>query len=125
MYLSVTIIERSVAELAEVHSFYLITFLAAKREKLPVGKTVDFPFGRKEKEFLNEYYKPAPASKYFYRVSRIGAQSHHWLPHEFPTSGSQKNRTTTFKDAFEHVGTELWGWKKDYVKVLAARGETP
>jgi hypothetical protein len=119
MYLSFEQIKKSHDALANVHPFYLITFLACKAGRLPIGRVVHFPIDRKETEHLETHFKTDPSSTCFYRVSKVGRRDQRWLKEDYPSSGSQKTRTTTFKDAFIHkIGTDLWGWDRDYVDVL-------
>ncbi|MHC4620715.1 MAG: AAA family ATPase [Planctomycetota bacterium] len=119
MYLSFDQIRKSDDALADVHPFYLVTFLACKAARLPVGKAVHFPFDRKETEHLVRYFKTDPSSKRFYRLSKVGRKDQRWLKEDYASSGSQKTRTTTFKEAFIHTtGTDLWGWASGYVNVL-------
>jgi hypothetical protein len=74
---------------------------------------------KNEKQHLEEYFKTNPSSRYYYRLSKVGPKGHRWLNEDYASSGSQKTRTTTFKDAFIHKrGTDLWGWDNSYVGIL-------
>ena len=122
MYLSFEQIRKSHDALADVHPFYLFTFLACKARRLPVGRAVHFPIDKKEADHLSLYFRTDPSSKHFYRVSKVGRKDQRWLNEDYPSSGSQKTRTTTFKDAFIHeTGTDLWGWERDYVEALESK----
>jgi len=122
MYLSFEQIRKSHDALADVHPFYLFTFLACKAGRLSVGRAAHFPIDKRETEHLSLYFRTDPSSKYFYRVSRVGRKDLRWLNEDYPSSGSQKTRTTTFKDAFIHeTGTDLWGWERNYVEVLESK----
>ncbi|MBW8040363.1 MAG: ATP-binding protein [Planctomycetes bacterium] len=119
MYLSFEQIKKSHDALGDVHPFYFVTFLACKAKRLPIGRSVHFPMDKNEKQHLEVYFKPNPSSRYYYRLSKVGPKGHRWLNEDYASSGSQKTRTTTFKDAFIHkTGTDLWGWDKSYVGIL-------
>jgi len=119
MYLSFEQIRKSHDALNKVHPFYLFTFLSCKAGRLPVGRTLHFPIDKRETEHLLAYFKTDPSSNYFYRVSRVGRGDQRWLNEDYPSSGSQKTRTTTFMGAFIHKsGTDWWGWQKGYVDFL-------
>ncbi|MCK4816226.1 hypothetical protein KA005_10700, partial [bacterium] len=119
MYLSFEQIRKSHDALSKVHPFYLFTFLSCKAGRLPVGRAVHFPIDKREIEHLLAYFKTDPSSNYFYRVSRVGRRDQRWLNEDYPSSGSQKTRTTTFMGAFIHEsGTHWWGWQESYVDFL-------
>ncbi len=119
MYISSKQLVSSLKQLESVHPFYGITFLSCKQVSLPVGKTREFPINKIEEEFLKKYYRPNPRSSYFYRVFRLSEKSKRWLRPDYPSSGSQKSRTTTFKEAFIHeLNTDAWGWSNNYLEVL-------
>jgi hypothetical protein len=71
MFLSIDKIQRSLDNLQSIHPFYGTTFLACKKEGLPVGQAISFPISVIETQFLDDYYRPDITSEYFYRVFRI------------------------------------------------------
>jgi hypothetical protein len=112
--------------LQDVHPFYLITFLTGKRARLPVGRMMDFELGANERVLLEEFYKPAADSRWYFRVSTAGVKEKRWVDHDYPGSGSQKTRTTTFAGALLHAHDEdKWGWTKDYVAFLQGKLKAP
>lgn len=121
MFINLRQVKTSLEKLERVHPFYLLTFLVCKQAKLPVGKAIDFAINQEETEFLRQYYRPDTNSEYFYRVSRVGVRRKYWLEPDYASSGSQKTRTTTFKEAFIHPSETQWGWSPDYLEVLQSR----
>lgn len=120
MYLTFTQIKKSHDKLACVHPFFLITFLTCKAARLPVAKPIHFRISTKELEHLHAYFKTDPSSQQFYRLSRVGSKTQRWLSSTYPSSGSQKTRTSTFSQAFVHDrGGDLWAWQASYVSFLA------
>lgn len=123
MFLSTELIQESLQNLEGVHPFYGITFLVCKRINLPIGDVKKFRISAEETRFLDEYYKPVPSSKYFYRVFRPSNKNQHWVERrKYASSTLQAIRTqTVFGSAFVHsTGTDEWGWEEDYVSILRA-----
>lgn len=120
MFLSISIIKESLEHLKLVHPFYLLTFLVCKSDKLPVGNAKPYRINVVEKQFLEQYFKPEKDSRYFFKVSRVNNKQA-WLKPEHASKGSQKTRTSTFKDAFIHPVESDWGWSSDYVKILKSK----
>ncbi len=119
MFLSQFQIEESLKAIELVHPFFGISFLVFKQADLPVGKTLSFSINCEEEKFLQQYFRPEPASKFFYRPFRVSDKEKYWLRPEYPWKGSQKSRTSTFGEAFIHdKGTDKWGWQTDYVHLL-------
>jgi hypothetical protein len=126
MFISLHTVELALKGLEHVHPFYLVTFLTAKRAKLPIGKLMDFPLGANERILLEEFYKPAADSEWYFRVSTTGVREKRWLAYDYPGSGSQKTRTTTFAGALLHAHDEdKWGWTTQYVEVLQKKLKKP
>ncbi|GAB3883359.1 AAA family ATPase [Spirosoma agri] len=119
MYISQDALHRALIDLENVQPFYGITFLVCKNYKLPIGNPVSFPISQLESDLLNRYYRPIPESIYFFRVFRPSDKNKFWLEPNYPSTGSQSNRTQKFGQAFNHPKkSDLWSWSKDYVKVL-------
>jgi hypothetical protein len=125
MYLAFSLVQESLARLRAYHPFFGITFLVCKQGELPVGRTVHFPINAKEEEFLRTHYKPELKSKHYFTPFKSSARQGRWLSPKYPSSGSQKTRTHgDLADAFMHKrDTDLWGWAKDYVRVLRGQLE--
>lgn|SRR5574341_162967 len=119
-YLSKQQILESLSKLAVFNQFFGLTFLAAKRSRLPIGKVSDLSLDSLNDKLLKEYYRPDPRSKYYFRVFRYNYADKHWLRPDYAGKGLQKLNTTSFKDAFIHnKKTKSWGWKPDYVDFLS------
>lgn len=119
MFISRIWIEEALKKLESVHPFYGITFLVCKFDNLPVGNAIEYSISTNEKLFLEKYYKPNTNTAWYYRVFRVSNKSQDWLRTDYPSSGSQRTRTSTFKDAFIHPKrTKLWGWSNSYIKTL-------
>ena len=122
MFLSIEYIKESVENLNSVHPFYGLTFLACKRNKLPVGEAVHFPISTYETELLDEYYRPDKSSDYFYQVFRTSVKKDRWVPRKkYAGSTLQSTRTqSVFRKAFIHDSrSDRWGWERTYVDVLS------
>ena len=120
MFLSIDQIQRSLANLQSIHPFYGTTFLACKKEGLPVGRAVPFFIGAVETQFLDEYYRPDSTSEYFYRVFRVSNRDKKWVSKSYVSSTSQSTRTRgAFSKAFIHdINSGRWGWQNDYISTL-------
>jgi hypothetical protein len=120
MYLREELVLEAMQRLENVHPFFGITFLACKRQKLPVGRMTSFAISNAEEQFLCECYHPDLKSKYFFSPFRTSSRLGRWLSPKYPSSGSQKTRTQgDLAAAFLHDrNTDLWGWDPSYVDVL-------
>jgi len=122
-YLHEDAVRRAVAELQHIHPFFGITFLACKRAELDVGTLERFAIAREEEKFLLECYHPNQRSKFYFQPFRTSDSGNRWLSAKYPSSGSQKTRTSgLLASAFLHIrGTDQWGWDERYVDVLRAK----
>ena len=119
MFLKTEQIRESLELLKSLHPFYGITFLACKKEQLPVGEAIQFPINLVEKEFLERYFKPDDNSNFYYQVFDISNPSKRWLSPKYLRSGTQSKRTRgKFANAFIHPTTTEWGWQTNYIQVL-------
>jgi hypothetical protein len=120
MYFSDTQLIKALKLLEKAHIFFGVTFLVCKQAGLPVGHAIEFAINQEEKLFLENYYRPMTQSDWYYRPLRTSDKSQYWLRPDYASSGSQKTRTSgTFGQAFIHSkGTNLWGWKENYVEIL-------
>lgn len=119
-YLSQKQILESLFYLREHHPWFGYTYLAAKRERLPVGSTMNVSLDAITRRFLVDYYSLHPKSKKFFRPLRHNNYDQHWVNADYASSGLQKANTTTFGDAFIHpLGSRQWGWRNGYVDTLA------
>jgi hypothetical protein len=111
-------IEGAIAKLANVHPFFQITFLAAKRDGLPVGTTKPARLDAITDQFLKKHFRLHPKSQHFFMPYR-GAGRDMWVNPDYASSGLQTINTQTFKDVFLHPARSRdWGWKSDYVALL-------
>ena len=119
MFLKLNQISKALEQLQGIHQFYGITFLTCKVAELPVGHATEIAINAKDKEFLDKYYKPDSQSNWYYRVFRLSNKGQHWLKPDYSHSGLQSTRTRDLGEAFIHTkGTNLWGWKENYVHIL-------
>lgn len=98
MYINLETIEQALKHLQHVHTFLLVTFLTCKRGKLPVGRLADFPLGARDRETLNEFYKPAPESRFFFGSRPLEYEARHGLIMSIPVQvhrnlGQRPSRT--------------------------------
>jgi len=113
-------IEYAVSELARVHPFFQITFLAAKRARLPVGDLMSIQLDSVTDEFLREHFHLHPKSEFYFTPYRGAGQGRMWVNPDYASSGLQTINTQTFKDAFLHPPKSRdWGWEPKYVEILA------
>jgi len=121
MFLSLQQVQRSLGGLRRVHPFFVLSFLVGKKQCLAAGEVSRVKYDRAETEFLRCHYHPAPKSDYFLAAWDTGRAKKWWVDPKYGSSGSQKNRTSTFKDVFLHEpGTDQWGWHPQYIDRLVA-----
>lgn len=121
MYISLEYIQKALSNLESVHPFYGTTFLACKRESLPVGRVISFAISTIETQILDEFYRPDVSSNYFFRVFTISDKGRRWVRRDkYPTSTLQSMRTRgAFSEPFIHdSNTDKWGWKSEYINIL-------
>lgn len=122
MFFTASQIARSINALATVHPFHGITFLACKEARLPVGKSVEFPLDAITDAFLRKHHRVDPMSDWFFQPFKSSDASKKWVRPDYSAKGLQAINTQTFADAFIHErNTRIWGWKQNYVSVLASR----
>lgn len=124
-YLSRKQILESLERLGPLNQFFGITFLAAKKARLPIGRTTSISLDALTHAFLDDYFKLHPRSEYYFRVFRFNNARKFWVRPDYSGKGLQKLNTSTFRDAFVHgKGSNEWGWVSNYVDVLA-KGRRP
>jgi len=116
------VIEKSLASLRDVHPFFLITFLAYKEAGLPIvvsNKELMDTSGL-ERNFMENYYRPAPEYDGYYRPTRINNTKKMWVSRKYPDAGLQSTRTRNniIKSALRHIPDGGYGWNRNYVKTL-------
>jgi hypothetical protein len=121
-YLSKHQILESLRQIEKINQFYGLTFLAAKRAQLPIGRTRPVSLDSLNLALLREFYSLDPRSKYFFRPLRVNNAQKYWLKSDYHSSGLQKMNTTTFKEAFIHeIGSAKWGLATGYVDFLVKK----
>lgn len=119
IFLSVEYILSAIRQLASVHPFLGITFLTCKKERLPVGTTINFPMDRKTKSFMNEIHRICPTSQYYFQPYKT-VKNKYWVATKYASSGLQAINTQTFGSAFIHDrNTPKWCWANNYVDQIS------
>lgn len=123
MFITLDQIKIALEFLEKYHIFFGTNFLSFKKGNIPVGDKINFPIDTELRKFMNEHYKPKKSSTYYYRPMRSVRKKEKWVTSKFPGGTAQKTRTTgDFAKAFIHeTGTQLWGWQKDYMKILQTK----
>ena len=113
-------LRHSLWALRHVHPYFGMTFLAFKEYGVPVDSQMLLNFSAVMRQFLEEYYKPTRSYSGYYSPFRTSNPSNRWLTSKYPNGSLQRITVDTFGDAIIHTKRRpLWGWRKDYVKILA------
>jgi len=119
MFLSKEYILSSISKLGEVHPFMGITFLASKKNELPIGSVVEYPMDRHTKSFMEGIHRINPYSRFYFQPFSSNDREKSWVTAKYPSSGLQAINTQTFSNAFLHKKKgKTWGWSSDYVEVI-------
>ena len=121
MFLSKRVISEAIQILKNIHPFYGNTFLACKRENLPVGRVTPILMSEIEDDLIRSFYQTDRNSDYFYTAFFTSAKKDRWNDlASYAESTLQSTRTRSrFRDAFLHEpGSSEWGWNVDYVSIL-------
>ncbi|HEV7237290.1 MAG TPA: hypothetical protein VGN15_13975, partial [Ktedonobacteraceae bacterium] len=121
MYFSKQQIEQSIGQLSELNPFLGITFLAFKKEDLPIGNTKYIDSIQILRSFLLQYCHPLSEYAGFYTpFSPTKYKKQYWKSATYPeTLHSTAHRT--FSDVLIHTGGGSWGWQRDYINNLNVR----
>ena len=122
MYLSSEIVEWAVRELGnDCHPFIGITFLAAKRNEMPVGDSVQMSLNRIIRSHLETHHRLDPKSEFFFQPFK-SKKTTYWVAANYYSTGLQSINTQTFKEAFIHPRkSRRWGWVGDYIEKIRHR----
>ena len=122
MYLSSEIVEWAVRELGnDCHPFIGITFLAAKRNEMPVGDSVQMSLDRFIRSHLETHHRLDPKSEFFFQPFK-SKKTTYWVAANYYSTGLQSINTQTFKEAFIHPRkSRRWGWIGDYIEKIRRR----
>src|SRR5881275_2728196 len=102
MFLGLSQIKDALENLKAIHPFYGLTFLACKRERLPIGQAIPFQISVHETALLDQYYRPQITSQYYYQVFRTSVKENRWVRgQKYASSTLQSTRTRSdFRNAF-------------------------
>ncbi len=122
MFVTLEQIGQSLEKLKEVHPYFGMSYLAFKREKLPVGKTTTLIFARVAADLLDKYYRPSSEHEGYYTPFQPSENKSPWLSVEYNHRALQRITSDTFGEVTIHSrGSSEWGWRSDYVKQLSER----
>jgi len=97
MYISARNVANAIENLSNVHMFLGITFLACKKIQLPVGTATIVSLDSETKKFMDNVHKLSPDSVWYFQPYKT-IRDKDWVNSRYPSTGLQKNNTTTFKD---------------------------
>ena len=80
MYISADYILSAIYQISELHSFVGITFLACKKNNLPVGEAIEYPMDKLTKEFMLEHHKLNIDSAFFFQPYKTIKTKHNFKP---------------------------------------------
>ena len=121
-YFSFDQINESLRLLEDYNTFFGITFLVAKLNQLPIGKTKKLHLDAETDQFLKKYYRLNPSSQWFFRVFRQNDRSSDWLRPDYAGKGLQSVNTRSFHSAFNHPhNSQDWGWTPEYISALSQK----
>src|SRR4051812_30760083 len=111
MFFSGEQIARSIDKLATCHVFFGTSFLAFKKNDLPVGSTRWVVFSTIVNDILNTYYRPAKGYEGYYHPFATSDKEQRWHPPRYGSTALQRITTDTFRDALIHEKNKSeWGW---------------
>jgi AAA domain len=120
VFFSLKQIEQSISRLSEVNPFFGTSFLAFKKDKLPVGTTKILNFSQIVEDILQIYYRPKPDFSGFYTPFKTSDRNKRWNAQRYGSTTLQRITTDTFSDVLVHSkGSREWGWKSDYIMILS------
>ncbi|MCY4399677.1 MAG: AAA family ATPase [Gemmatimonadetes bacterium] len=116
-HISEAAITQAIEELkASTHPFLGITFLACKKFRLPVGKTVRVKLDTVTKQHLERHHSLDKGSEYFFQPFKSASN---WVKGDYASSGLQGINTRTFGNVFLHErGSSEWGFRENYVDLM-------
>ncbi|BDI30796.1 hypothetical protein CCAX7_28470 [Capsulimonas corticalis] len=118
MYISIDQIQSSLSNLADVHPFFGMSFLAFKASRLPIGRSADIVFTRIADDILKKHYK-IPNQPGYYNPFRSSTPDQRWVVPRYGSTSLQRITTDTFGDVFIHEKkSSQWGWNDNYVNIL-------
>lgn len=119
VFFSLKQIEDSISRLDELNPFFGTSFLAFKKEGLPIGKTKIINFSQIVEDILQNYYHPKPDYLGFYTPFKTSDKSKRWNSKRYGSTTLQRITSDTFSDTLIHSkGSRDWGWRSNYVTIL-------
>jgi hypothetical protein len=119
VFVTIEQLERSLVQLEELNPFFGMSFLAFKRNRLPVGKMEHLVFTRAVQVILEEFYRVIQTYKGFYNPFFTSDPNNRWTAERYGSTSLQRITTDTFSNALLHQkGEPLWGWRDDYIARL-------
>ena len=101
MFFSLQKIEKSIEALTAFNPFFGITYLACKKNRLPVGQVTAFHMDSLTAEFMTSYFRVAPDSEFYFQPFKSNNSQKKWVKHNYPSTGLQSINTQTFRDALD------------------------
>ena len=119
MFLDERSIQDALNKLDSVHPFFGISFLAFKRNKLPIGDAKEIVFSQIADNILDTYYRPSSTYNGYYHPFQTSDKSNRWVKPRYGSTSLQRITTDTFGDCLIHEKkSSSWGWRYGYAKVL-------
>jgi hypothetical protein len=119
MFISSAQLKHSLERLKDVHPFFGTSYLAFKRAKVPVGKTMNVVLAQIGDDIMTRYYKPSASHQGFYNPFDTSKPKQRWLAPRYSNTSLQRFTKDTFRDAVIHPEkSSEWGWKPAYVQAL-------
>lgn len=118
MYISSEQISVSLLKLQNVHPFFGMSFLAFKKENLPVGSAITINFTRIATDVLVKYYQASLSYEGYYNPFHTSDPENRWVKPRYASTSLQRITKDTFEDALLHPSRSAWGWQSDYVSRL-------
>lgn len=121
-YLGFDQIKESLRSLEDHNTFFGTTFLVAKLNQLPIGKTKELHLDAETDQFLKKNYRLNPSSQWFFRVFRQNGRNEDWLRPDYAGKGLQSINTRSFQRVFVHpTNSSAWGWSPQYISELSQK----
>jgi len=119
VFFSLKQIEDSISRLDELNPFFGTSFLAFKKEDLPIGKTKIINFSQIVEDILQNYYHPKPDYPGFYTPFKTSDKSKRWNSKRYGSTTLQRITSDTYSDTLIHSkGRRDWGWRSNYITIL-------
>jgi AAA domain, putative AbiEii toxin, Type IV TA system len=118
MFFSKEQIEQSIKRLNTLNPFFGITFLAFKKEMLPIGNTESIKSIQVLDNFLQKYYRPVADFAGFYTPFKTWNNKKKRWNAKLYAHTLHVTAARTFSDVLIHPKGSLWGWETNYIHTL-------